>query len=245
MRSEAMKRAQKRYQEKNPEAVKRAKKKYEENNPEAAKNRQKKYRERIAEEGDPRRVFKLSYHKQLDSEVVEQLEAQASINGYVKELVLKDIALMSYLEEGAKVLSKALSISAPAIAFAPSKDMPTPTTRAVTKIGDKAVIWFNSDVVPEQIEFTLAHELRHVYQYEYFTVHKDEQAKKWRAEFEAEPPKDLAEYNLRDIEVDANAFAISTVAKIKGIDLGVAIDYLLAPLDEEIKEKVLVKAFEM
>lgn len=59
---------------------------------EAMKRAQKKYQEKLERKNAvPRRVFKLSFHNQHDEDVIAHLEEQANVNGYIKELVRKDM----------------------------------------------------------------------------------------------------------------------------------------------------------
>lgn len=59
---------------------------------EALKQAQKRYQERLQKTGElPRKTFHLSCHTKNDADVIAALEAQTNANGYIKELIRKDM----------------------------------------------------------------------------------------------------------------------------------------------------------
>lgn len=59
---------------------------------EALKRAQKRYQERQQKKGKtPRKSFLLSCHNRTDADIIAVLEAQENVNGYIKELIRKDL----------------------------------------------------------------------------------------------------------------------------------------------------------
>lgn len=183
--------------------------------------------------------------KSTDSDILEYLP-ESGRPSFVRSSIRITHSIVSNLEACAAVISRKLCIEKPQIVLSGAENMPTPTASAKSVISDgKATIYINIDKHDEPHEFCLLHELRHVYQYHYFSTNEDSRATLWRSEFNAPAPKNLRDYNLRDIELDANAFAIAiyfvprkaNTERIKSF-----IDYLFFMLDNDIKNKIFERA---
>lgn len=189
--------------------------------------------------------FTIELRKSTDSDILEYLP-ESGRPAFVRSSIRIAHSITSNLEACAAAISRILGIETPQIVLSGAEDMPTPTAGAKSVISDgKATIYINIDKHDEPHEFCLLHELRHVYQHQYFSSHDDELAALWRSEFDTPAPKNLRDYNLRDIELDANAFAVAIFFKPREWNetrIYGFIDYLFYMLDDDIKTKILARA---
>ena len=147
------------------------------------------------------------FRRSTDKDILEYLPEQDR-PAFIRSSIRIAHATTSNLFDAARVVSRILKIEQPRIVFCGAEKMPTPTSSAKSEISDEEVIvYINIEKHDEPLEFSLIHELRHIFQYQYFITHDDYRAELWESEFNSPAPKNLREYNLRDIELDANAFA--------------------------------------
>ena len=154
--------------------------------------------------------------------------------------------VLNHLHEGVTMLSKALGLSAEIkVEFSHGHDFPSPTTQAITITSkdDTYTVKLNMDIsLGAPHEFILAHELRHIYQIEYIRTHDDTITKKWESEAGKGHSTDNIEYNLRDSELDANAFAVYVYARITGRDVLTVADFILYSLPDDIIDEIAMRA---
>ena len=189
--------------------------------------------------------FTIELRKSTDSDILEYLP-ESGRPAFVRSSIRIAHSITSNLEACATAVSRILGIEKPQIVLSGAENMPTPTAGAKSVISDgKATIYINIDKHDEPHEFCLLHELRHVYQYHYFSTNEDDRASLWRSEFDTPAPKNLRDYNLRDIELDANSFAVAMFFVPRKADterIKSFIDYLFFMLDNDIKNKILERA---
>lgn len=185
------------------------------------------------------------FRRSTDSDILRILPSSGR-PAFVRAAIRAAYPIASNLEGCAFVVSRVLGIQAPEIVFACSADMLTETSAAKAVISsEKAVVYINLNRTDEPYDFCLLHELRHIYQHQYFSSHDDKLAALWRSEFDTPAPKNLRDYNLRDIELDANAFAVAMFFKPREWNktrIYGFIDYLFYMLDDDIKTKILARA---
>lgn len=183
--------------------------------------------------------------KSTDKDILRILPATGR-PAFVRTAIRAAYPIAANLEACAFVISRVLGIQAPEIVFACSADMLTETSAAKAVISsEKAVVYINLNRTDEPYDFCLLHELRHIYQHQYFSSHDDELAALWRSEFDTPAPKNLRDYNLRDIELDANSFAVAMFFVPRKADterIKSFIDYLFFMLDNDIKNKIFERA---
>lgn len=150
-------------------------------------------------------------------------------------------------EAHASAIAKILNVPTPDIYFTDCGVLPTPTTASLldvdqhvetgenlyTLVLNKSMI----GIVP--MEFSLAHEIRHVWQIEK-TDRKPNPT--WQREFSLGASNDANEYNSRSIEKDANAFAISLFSRLTGKPIRVIVDYLMWNIDKQIRDDIARQA---
>lgn len=185
------------------------------------------------------------FRRSTDSDILRILPSSGR-PAFVRTAIRAAYPIASNLEACAFVVSRVLGIQAPEIVFDCSADMFTETSAAKAVISsEKAVVYINLNRTDEPYDFCLLHELRHIYQHQYFSSHDDKLAALWRSEFDTPAPKNLRDYNLRDIELDANAFAVAMFFKPREWNetrIYGFIDYLFYMLDDDIKTKILARA---
>lgn len=142
-------------------------------------------------------------------------------------------------------LSKMLGLSSePEVVLCPGSIFPTPTTQALAVVNGNAYhIKLNIDMefgLP--YEFIIAHELRHIYQIEYIRNHDDKIAKIWREEARNAHRNSLSDYNLKDCELDANAFATYVYALVTGRDIQIVAEFMLHSLPDNIIGQIIRRA---
>lgn len=183
--------------------------------------------------------------KSTDKDILRILPATGRPT-FVRTAIRAAYPITSNLEACAFVVSRVLGIQAPQIVFGSNEDMLTETSAAKAVISsEKAVVYINLNRTDEPYDFCLIHELRHIYQHQYFSSHDDKLAALWRSEFDTPAPKNLRDYNLRDIELDANAFAVAMFFVPRKADMERIksfIDYLFFMLDNDIKNKIFERA---
>lgn len=152
---------------------------------------------------------------------------------------------LNHLKEGVTILAKKLNLSSNIeVMFSCGSDFPSPTAQGLTIIGDgSCTVKLNMDRnFGEPYEFVIAHELRHIYQFEYIKTHDDMIAKKWREEMKEGYSALTIDYNTRDSELDANAFATYVYAKITGRDIMTVADFILYSLPENVIDEIVRRA---
>lgn len=183
--------------------------------------------------------------KSTDKDILRILPATGR-PAFVRAAIRAAYPITSNLEACAFIVSRVLGIQAPQVVFGSNEDMLTETSAAKAVISsEKAVVYINLNRTDEPYDFCLIHELRHIYQHQYFLSHDDELAARWRSEFDTPAPKNLRDYNLRDIELDANAFAVAMFFVPRKADtkrIKSFIDYLFFMLDNDIKNKIFERA---
>lgn len=183
--------------------------------------------------------------KSTDKDILRILPATGRPT-FVRTAIRAAYPITSNLEACAFVVSRVLGIQAPQIVFGSNEDMLTETSAAKAVISsEKAVVYINLNRTDEPYDFCLIHELRHIYQHQYFSSHDDKLAALWRSEFDTPAPKNLRDYNLRDIELDANSFAVAMFFVPRKADterIKSFIDYLFFMLDNDIKNKIFERA---
>lgn len=189
--------------------------------------------------------FTIELRKSTDKDILRILPATGR-PAFVRTAIRAAYPIAANLEACAFVVSRVLGIQAPEIVFDCSADMLTETSAAKAVISsEKAVVYINLNRTDEPYDFCLLHELRHIYQHQYFSSHDDKLAALWRSEFDTPAPKNLRDYNLRDIELDANAFAVAMFFKPREWNetrIYGFIDYLFYMLDDNIKTKIFTRA---
>lgn len=91
-----------------------------------------------------------------------------------------------------------LNIMRPEIIFDKSK-LKTETMMAMSSIAENK-IWINPDLQPNDLYFSVAHELRHFWQSKY-------KANQFLKDYQLRTSTDINSYNTQDAEIDANAYA--------------------------------------
>lgn len=185
------------------------------------------------------------FRRSTDKDILEYLP-ESDRPSFVRSSIRIAHSITSNLEACATAVSRILGIEKPQIVLSGAEDMPSPTASAKSVISsEKAVVYINLNRTDEPYDFCLLHELRHIYQHQYFSSHDDKLAALWRSEFDTPAPKNLRDYNLRDIELDANAFAVAMFFKPREWNetrIYGFIDYLFYMLDDDIKTKILARA---
>lgn len=185
------------------------------------------------------------FRRSTDKDILEYLP-EHDRPAFIRSSIRIAHATTSNLFDAARVVSRILKIEQPRIVFCGASEMPTSTSSAKSEISDEeVVVYLNIEKHDEPLEFSLIHELRHIFQYQYFLSHDDYRAEIWESEFNSPAPKNLREYNLRDIELDANAFAAAiyflprecTKARLRAFT-----DFLFFMLDDDIKNKIFARA---
>lgn len=183
--------------------------------------------------------------KSTDKDILRILPATGR-PAFIRAAIRAAYPITSNLEACAFIISRVLGIQAPEIVFGSNDDMLTETSAAKAVISsEKAVVYINLNRTDEPYDFYLLHELRHIYQHQYFSSHDDKLAALWRSEFDTPAPKNLRDYNLRDIELDANAFSVAMFFKPREWNetrIYGFIDYLFYMLDDNIKTKIFTRA---
>lgn len=185
------------------------------------------------------------FRRSTDKDILEYLPDH-NRPAFIRSSIRIAHATTSNLFDAARVVSRILKIEQPRIIFCGASEMPTPTSSAKSEIADdEVIVYLNVEKHDEPLEFSLFHELRHIFQYQYFLSHDDDRAELWESEFNSPAPKNLREYNLRDIEIDANAFASAIYflpRECTNSRLRAFIDFLFFMLDDDIKNKIFEHA---
>lgn len=183
--------------------------------------------------------FTVELRKSTDHDILEYLPENGR-PAFIRSSIRIAHSITSNLDACTTAVSRTLGIEKPQIVLSGAENMPTPTTGAKSVISDgKATIYINIDKHEAPLKFCLLHELRHVYQYHYFSTNEDDLASLWRSEFDTPAPKNLRDYNLRVIELDANAFASAIYSRFSGIQVDVVVDFILCNLPEDIRDRVI------